>query len=781
VSGVLAAAILMMNPTSVDDRINLVDFARVVRFTGDSPHSLEVHEIERGSDGWGVWTAENGQSMIGVEWDEPRDLAEVEIEFRHAIADRDQIRVQYFQNHWPNVGRGGRALPDDPFHGRWVTAKADWWAGDREVGFVFVPYDQEQPGDGAPAVGYRRTYRLRFLLGKRNHELPPVRYLRAYGPREPADAAFDIRFDPGSQLEPPIDVSVVNGYVLEENVGTTTRAASLKSAPARLRVRYAAGERQAMNRTVVTLRNRDDACQGLSFLPAEAVQYGIIRVPSLGVVVAHVGSRKDLQAARRPRASIPDRAAPGPERAFKRAMREIAHFESTRKYDGSDTDPPLELPERATVIEVPEPLLNKLYKTQLAHLLLATHSDPPGGQVSPSVTTDGCGGLAEMGRRIRVIDLCGLHDSAERCLSGILEGQSRRLPRGRFVSKEGVFGATLGPDGNYQAGHSNLDHGFALWALNEHYRFMRDRRWLMKITDRLIAACDFISRERTTSVEAHTLAKDDRLWGKGLLPPGQLEDTPEWFWWFAVNAYAYRGMRGTAESLTEINDPDAARVARDASAFGEHLRQSCKEAMIRAPVVRLRDGTYIPQQPARSRCRGRDLGSPYTARWGPVHLIDCGVYEPNSSEARWILCDGEHRTDTRGVGQGQPHAFSDGPAFVSWLRHLLIAEHGDRLDLLEGVPAAWLATGKKITVRRAATWFGPMDLAVESTAQPRRIVIRLAGPARNPPRAIRLFVRTPGSIAAVTCNGGRLSTFDPATGIITLPRFVDSAKIVISY
>src|SRR5512143_3268147 len=86
VSLLCALVLAVLMPAATDQRINLADFARVVKFVSDTPARLEVQELETGPDGWPVWTGEGGQSMIGIEWDEPRDIAEAEIEFRHAIA-----------------------------------------------------------------------------------------------------------------------------------------------------------------------------------------------------------------------------------------------------------------------------------------------------------------------------------------------------------------------------------------------------------------------------------------------------------------------------------------------------------------------------------------------------------------------------------------------------------------------------------------------------------------------------------------------------------------------
>ncbi len=1068
----------------VEERINLVDFARVVQYTGDSPATLAVRELERGADGWSAWRGDDGQYMIAVEWDEPRDVAEVNIEFRHAIADRDQIRVQYWQHHWPSSAGGGWAPLDDPFHGKWVTGKGDWWAGDRDVSLAFVPYREEQPGDNAPGMRYRRTCRLRFACGQ--NDLPPVRYLRAYGPSEPAEATFDIRLDPDSNFRPPLMVSVVNGYVLGGDGLTTTQTARLDDAPASIHVRYAEGDLDTATRTIVTVRDRDDPLRGWSFLPAEAVKYGIIRVPALGVVIMHRGSERDLEAGLSPGTSVFDRVGAEPEQTFKRARREIPALKKTRhegqlpylpigppdarqeiavSCDGSillaksalkaraadhdrlnwpaeawmirlstgeppfdhasegnvkqklldgylpivinswvhggiaceqtcvatflagepadmrgdetvvllsrlkvtntltepahavvrlrsdpgealmlddrhvlargaikdgkiepydepryrfrvrapkggklavapagddspqsmllyrhrlgpgesavvtwlvpfvtiDTDAEREQIARldfnhvltreadrwrrivagAARMEVPDPLLSDFYKAQLTHILITADRDPYNGtRVLPAATYSYHVCLNESCHQIRALEVRGLHDEAQRFLDAFVEGQSSRGLHGRFPDKEGVLHGLPTKHGDYQTFNYNLDHGFALWMLNEHYRFTRDRAWLKRNAHALIAACDFVTRARQARPESNTLGQDDVRWGVGLLPPGHLEDPPEWLWWFAVNAYACRGMRATAESLAEIGHDQTARIARDAEAFGRDLSDSCRESMVRAPVVRLRDGTYVPHQPTRSRLRGRDLGWIRDALYGPVHLIDCGIYLDESAEAEWILRDAEdnvfigeargrklddfdrqwfswggitlqsnllpnplvylrrgqpkhairafynslaanvyadvrtfceHPIQAYGIGTGPFFKSPDESAFIVWLRHLLILERGNDLELLAGVPAAWLTPGKEIAIQAAATWFGPMDLRVRSRAAPRQVVVDLSAPSRNPPHTVRLHLRVPEPIRAVMLDGQALTTFNADKGIITLPGRVGRAGIVVSY
>lgn len=880
---VLSFILIGISGAGADDRINLAQYARIVEYSGDSPETIGAAELERGADGWEAWRGADGDYRIGIEWDEPRDITEVNIEFRHAIANREKIRVQYWQNHWPSSESGGWAKLDDPFHGRWVTAKGEWWAGDRDVSIAFAPYSEEK-GDAKQApFTYRRTYRLQFLLGK--DDLPPVRYLRAYGPSAAAEATFDFRFTDQSDLKPPLSLSALNGDLFDEENKPADSRPAMKE-PVSIRVRYARDDIETANRTIVTLRQADRPSVGMSFLPAEVVAYGIIRVPAMGIEILHHGSPKDLSTDYRPGASVFDRVTREGQQTFERARREIpelrkslaewdlfyfpmgppdARQEIAIRYDGSiflqksalkskaadsdrlqwpsddwlvrlqTGDPPFnamaegavrqqlvdgflpivvnswqdkgisyeqvnlvtlldeeprelrgdetvflasrltatnmgsapadvivrmtvephdrkapgsrreilgiagdhifaqgmvtnsnvtrydqpryrlrlttsgitpileEQPDAAkdtvirlnhrlkpgesaafewrvpfvtldtprerqrisevtfdkllaretnrwrkllsqgsTVIEVPDPLLNDFYKAQLAHVLITADRDPQTGmRVLPAGTHRYNVCLNEACHQIRSLEVRGLHTPAVQFLDAILQGQSSRGLHGRFLDKTGVLHGLPTQDGDYQTFNYNLDHGFALWMLNEHFRFTRDKRWLEQHAAALIAACDFITRARSTPPESNLLGKDDEAWGVGLLPPGHLEDPPEWLWWFAVNAYAYRGMQATAESLAEVNHRQAVRIAADAKAFGDDLRRSCREAMLRAPVVRLRDGTHVPFQPTRSRLRGRDLGWIRDALYGPIHLIDCGIYAADSNEAEWILRDAE--------------------------------------------------------------------------------------------------------------------------------------------
>ena len=125
--------------------------------------------------------------------------------------------------------------------------------------------------------------------------------------------------------------------------------------------------------------------------------------------------------------------------------------------------------------------------------------------------------------------------------------------------------------------------------------------WLERIAPALVKGCDWIIRERQATMQAGTIQY-------GFLPSGSLEDVTDYWTWLATNAYAYWGFQAAADVLAEIDHPEAARLQREAHAFWQDLRAGFFDACARSPVVRLRDGRWVPHFPARQERRGRDFG-----------------------------------------------------------------------------------------------------------------------------------------------------------------------------
>lgn len=1051
-------------------RIDLVPFGRVVLFAGNTPETLEASTLMRSPEGWTAGKDVEGKYLIGLTWDEPRDVAEIELEFQDAFPDRDRLQIQYFYKNWPNQDVGGWAPIDDPFHGQWKTIPLqNAWFGDRSVTLPFASMNTEPDREVWHGLRYRRTYHLRVLFG--TNAPPPITAIHAYGLQPAVEREFELSLTPRSSIRAPLDVSIVNGELINPR-GEMVHSLALASAAERLRVRFLRVDVDTPTRSVVTIRSAADPLNGFSFLPQEVQSRGVITVPELGATVRCSDASPVGAAALVPGMSITDRVEREPEATFARARREIpvlnksgqrerpmyqplgppdARQEIAVNHDGSiflhksalksegadskrlrwpadawylhlntgdpsfdpsregvvkqrllaghlpivinswetggvsyeqtcvatflageptaikgdemvvllsrivmsnvihtaaqasvrlQTEPGEQLaanhghvsakalrgdkgetyPEpryrfyfradggnataknlsgdssattmaaqwqlapgesrtvelrvpfvtldtavereqiaaldfdrvlavesgrwrkiiaQAATFEVPDPLLTDFYKASLAHVLITGDRDPLSGWSTLSAGTLLYGlYLNEASHQIRSLEMRGLHDAARNYLDAFVAGQSAGKMVGRFTDATGALRyVQLGtPDKPELAGsHYNLDHGFGLWMLNEHFRFTRDRPWLTKTAPAMIAACDFITRQRQQPAGVDLLDTADVRWGIGLMPPGHLEDPPEWHRWFAVNAYAVRGMLATAESLQEIGYPEAGRIDREANNFLKTLRDSCREAMVRAPVVRLRDGTYVPHQPTRSRLRGRDVGWVREALYGPVHLIDCGIYADDSPEAGWILRDAEdnvfvgaergraltdfdsqwfswggitiqanllpnplvylrrgqpklairafynalatfcyedvrtfceHPVDFLGLGEGPFYKSADESAFIAWFRSLLICENGRDLELLPAVPLEWLADGKEIKIRDAATWFGPMNLHVACRGM--RMDITLELPTRNAPREARLHLRRPGNVQQVYVNGRAATAAELEAGVMML-------------
>jgi hypothetical protein len=270
-----------------DKRVDLVEFGRVVEMPdAPKPVTTSADELVRGTNGWDAVRGENGVYTIGVEWDEPREVAEVNIEFRHAIADREQIKVQYWKDEpggTEAAGATGRRAK-----GRWLTPKTEWWAGDRDVSFSFLPGDKETAGK-EPDKTTRRTTRLRFVCGK--EDLPPVRYLRAYGPERVATDTFDLRLDANSPLSPPVTVQIVNGYILSVVGNTQMTSAVMRDREMTLQIRYLRGNEDSVNRTRVDLESVDDADVEAVFYPAEVARRGQVRLADRKLVVERRGGK----------------------------------------------------------------------------------------------------------------------------------------------------------------------------------------------------------------------------------------------------------------------------------------------------------------------------------------------------------------------------------------------------------------------------------------------------------------------------------------------------------
>ncbi len=503
-------------------------------------------------------------------------------------------------------------------------------------------------------------------------------------------------------------------------------------------------------------------------------------------------------------------------------------------------------------LATPDEVVDDFFRAVRTHVAISVDRDPGSGlYIVPAATyTYGaCGNEACL--QIRHLDQCGYHDRAQMYLETFLATQGWRELDGNFRSAEGTLQALDIYDGEAIGRHFsyNLDHGFIMECLAEHYWLSGDRAWLERVAPKLIAACDFVIRERQATKELDGAGEPVAHYG--LLPAGHLEDNPEWQYWFAVNAHAHGGMKAIAEALADIGHPEAQRLRQEAEAYRQDIRRAVWRARVHSPVVRLRDGTYIPHIPTRTGLQGRDYGWFREGAYGPLHLVDGGVLEPDEPEVTWILkdlednifvtwaygwatdlergwfsCGGvavqanllnnglvylrrgqikhavrallnnlglnlyrdvraftEHPVVEPGHGVGPFYKTPDECGFLVSLRRYLVLEEGESLHLAKGLPACWLQNAPGVQLKRAATHFGTVSLAIRPSPEGDRLEADLSLQLRRQPARAILYLRHPAGkrMREVRIDGEPWEEWDPQAYAIGLPLGREQLRVVAVY
>jgi hypothetical protein len=501
----------------------------------------------------------------------------------------------------------------------------------------------------------------------------------------------------------------------------------------------------------------------------------------------------------------------------------------------------------ATQIHTPIPELNRFFRAHTSHLLINCGREVNADRLMARVGSFSYGVFGnESCMMITDLDRRGFHVEAERCLETFLHYQGTVALPGDYASQDGVFNGANG----WEQGGYNQHHGWILWAMAEHYRYTGDKHWLTKNAARLVNACRWILRERSRTSQLEGLRRIER----GLLPPGSLEDIGDWRCWLSNNVFSWWGLDAMARALADLGHDQTAALGAEAAAYRRDILTAFQEAMIRSPVVPLRDGTWIAQIPSEVHRRGRTFGWITVTLEGPIYLLRTGLlgpfdplalpilqdYEDNlylsaqygySAErhgAHWfsrggismqpnLLCSPhpyllrdeikhflrayfnafascyypdtqmltEHPLPDLGDWRGDHYKSSDESNSSYWLRLMFIEDDrgDDILRLGMALPRAWLASGEKVAIERAATHFGPMSLKFESQADQGTISAVIDPPMRRAPARALLRFRHPDAkpIRRVEINGAPWLRFDPAKEWVELLPLKTSARITAFY
>ncbi|MBN1911024.1 MAG: hypothetical protein JW818_14860 [Pirellulales bacterium] len=297
-----------------------------------------------------------------------------------------------------------------------------------------------------------------------------------------------------------------------------------------------------------------------------------------------------------------------------------------------------QLTARSARLVTPEPWLNDFYKAHTRHLEVNCLRDP---DATSSRRYAVVGSLHygvfpnESAMMISELDRRGMHKVAEDCLQTMLDYQGTVPLPGNFRSRAGVF---YGADGMEMGGY-NKNHGYVLWCLAEHWRYTRDRAWMQRVAPNILAACEWIVRERKNTMNLN--ADGTKRLEYGFLPAGGLEDVQDYWYWQATNTAAVWGFDAAVEALSDFGHPEAKRLQAEAKAYHDDVMRALTESRVHTPVVRLRDGTYVPKYPSQLHLRSRANGWIRETLEGSMFLPAYRLLPCNAPETAWILKDYE--------------------------------------------------------------------------------------------------------------------------------------------
>jgi hypothetical protein len=291
--------------------------------------------------------------------------------------------------------------------------------------------------------------------------------------------------------------------------------------------------------------------------------------------------------------------------------------------------------EHGAQIQTPVPQLDALHRAHLTHVQISDPAMPGTPElVNTSVGTStysNCGNESCMINQ--ELEQRGLADDVERRLEVWLRYQGTEPLSGRFTDHRGVL---HGAGGFSFAASYNQNHGWILWRLADHAVYTRDRAWFQHVSRALIEASDWVFRQRKQTMQKLPLS---RGWEWGFLPAGALEDVQEYRYWLTTNAMIWRGIDAAATALETFGHPEAARVRRECDAYRTDLRRGFETMRQHCPLVRLRNGRWVPYYAGQLYRRERDIGWIRETLEGSVYLLLSGLYDPRGREAQWILDD----------------------------------------------------------------------------------------------------------------------------------------------
>jgi hypothetical protein len=364
-----------------------------------------------------------------------------------------------------------------------------------------------------------------------------------------------------------------------------------------------------------------------------------------------------------------------------------------------------------------------------------------------------------------------------------------------------------------------------LYAVAQNYMLSNDRAAFERLLPQSLEALDWCLGRLADA------RKDDRAPG---LVRGPLNDNTGDGVWAFNQAYLFAGLDLFGRALGRYGHPRADEARKAAAEIRDAIARGFGTASARSPIVQLRDGTWTPYVPAEvlSPHRILDEWYPTDVDTGATHLLRLQALPARGVLADALLNDHEDNLYYKGRGIAQEPVYNqqatayllrDEPeavirAFYSYMasafshtalepvehywgqgqyfgppstdgawfelfRNMLVHEGADDVLAIAGAaPRAWLRDGLSIDIRRAPTYFGPVDVAINSRAASGEIQAEVQLGGTHAPAELRIRFRHPDKrrIRSVTVNGKPWSNFDPDSEWVRIPSPAAGRYVVVA-
>jgi GH15 family glucan-1,4-alpha-glucosidase len=446
------------------------------------------------------------------------------------------------------------------------------------------------------------------------------------------------------------------------------------------------------------------------------------------------------------------------------------------------------------------PDLDNLYKTSLINLfLLRTKYGGAGSNrrdiyvVKPGATIYNSFWFRDGAYIIGAMDVAGYGAEAEQSLRLFTDPGLDAPLKSWGQDSAGLWAS---PVGEWDS------QGQALWALVHHFELTGDTRWLSDHYENIRRGALWIKNALNQTKQLD--AKGQRPISWGLLPKGMSEDTgsSEWTYVYEHDFWAIFGLGEAINAANHLKREDDVRwMSETQKDFGGNLLRSIKLAFatvgqgqfipgdpfdpqldINGDLAAVYPGRFLdPQDPmitasldriARHSREGLytwfktlnngDMWTYMTVDWAMCCLLRGDLpmfYKLFSSYAAhasptnaWSECI---YSDSK-LGTGDiPHGWA-AASYILLYRNTLAYEDGDSLELCWGVPPEWLAEGAHISVNRAPTRFGMLELDLQRSGGTLSFKHKLTAlPGQTKPDQLRLHI--PAAVAkevrAIRLNG----------------------------